>query len=372
MKKQQIGFIIGAVALGLVVAHITLRIIKVVDNRRPEVENVIFLIGDGMGLAQTTATMLEEGPLAIERAHSVALTTTHSADNLVTDSAAAGTALATGYKTYNNGLGIDADTVAHPSILEVAEAAGKSTGLVATYSVTHATPGAFYAHIASRHRQDEIAIQLLDKDIDVIISGGAKRFEHRRDSLNLSDSLRSRGYVVAHNLDEVAHVNSGKLAVLAAHDAMPSALNNERGDFLPNATAKALDLLSQNRKGFFVMVEGSQIDGQGHGNNLEGVVAETVDFDKAVEIAFNWADTHEDTLVIVAADHETGGLSIINPNGDFNTHKNPVSYAFSTGGHSGVMTPLYAYGKGAEAFCGIIDNTDVPRILARLMGLELE
>jgi alkaline phosphatase len=299
----------------------------------------------------------------------VALTTTHSADNLITDSAAAGTALATGYKTYNNGIGVDADTTAHPSILERAEEAGLATGLVATYAVTHATPAAFYAHTANRYYQYDIAEQLVDKGVEVIIAGGAKHFESRKDGRNLSDSLRTRGYVVAHSLDEVADIDGGKVAVFAAHDAMPGALNN-RGSFLPDATAKALEILSKSRKGFFIMIEGSQIDGQAHGNNIEGVVAETSDFDKAVEIAFNFADTHKDTLVVVGADHETGGLSTINPNGDFSTRKNPVDYAFTAGGHSGGMTPLYTYGAGAKEFYGVLDNTDVPRIIARLMGLE--
>lgn len=369
MKKERVSVIIGCVMLGLVVGHISIRIINVVENRRPEVENVIFLIGDGMGLAHTSATMLEAGPLAIERATNVALTTTHSADNLVTDSAAAGTALATGYKTYNNGLGVDANKEPHPSILERAEEAGKATGLVATYSLTHATPGAFYAHIANRNYQYDIAEQLLEKDIEVLIGGGIKYFEERRDGRNLSDSLRSKGYTVAHSLAEVADVNEGKLAVLAAPSSLPTI--TERGNFLPDATAKALNILSQNKKGFFVMIEGSQIDGQAHGNNIDGVVAETLDFDKAVEIAFDFADTHKKTLVIVAADHETGGLTIINPNGDFSTRQNPVDYAFTTGGHSAVMTPLYTYGAGADAFNGIIDNTEVPHIIARLMGLEL-
>lgn len=369
MKKPSIKLIIGCVMLGLVVAHITTRTLNFIESRRPVAKNVIFLIGDGMGLSHVTSTMLEAGPMALERAHNVALTTTHSANNLITDSAAAGTALATGYKTYNNGIGIDADTVAHPSILERAEEAGLATGLVATYAATHATPAAFYAHTASRYNQYEIAEQLVDKGVEVIFAGGAKHFESRKDGRNLSDSLRTRGYVVAHSLDEVAEINEGKVAVFAAHDALPGALEG-RGSFLPDATAKALEILAKSRKGFFIMIEGSQIDGQAHGNNLEGVVAETIDFDKAVEIAFNFADTHKDTLVIVGADHETGGLSIINPNGDFSTHKNPVNYAFTTGGHSGGMTPLYTYGAGAKEFCGVLDNTDVPRIIARLMGLE--
>lgn len=370
MKKPSIKLIVGCVMLGLVVAHITTRTIDIIESRRPVAKNVIFLIGDGMGVSHVTSTMLEAGPLAIERAHNVALTTTRSADNLITDSAAAGTALATGYKTYNNAIGVDADTTAHPSILERAEEAGLATGLVATYAVTHATPASFYAHTANRYYQYDIAEQLIDKDVEVIIAGGAKHFESRKDGRNLSDSLRTRGYVVAHSLDEVADIDEGKVAVFAAHDAMPGALNN-RGSFLPDATAKALEILSKSRKGFFIMIEGSQIDGQAHGNNIEGVVAETLDFDKAIKIAFDFADTHKDTLVIVGADHETGGLAVINPNGDFSTHKNPVDYAFSTRGHSGGMTPFYFYGAGAEEFSGVLDNTDIPRIIARVMGLEL-
>ena len=341
----------------------------------PKVKNVIYLIGDGMGIAHITATQVAQDyePLNMERAEAVGLCKTYSANNRITDSAAAGTALATGYKTNNGMIGMTPDKQPHPSIREKAEKSGMATGVVATYPVTNATPAAFVAHVESRHNEDEIATYYLSNELDVFMGGGSKRFDQRADSLNLLDELRGKGYIVAQDLAELEGVTEGKVAFLPTEDSMPAYLNG-RGDYLPEATAKALEILTNNakgkKKGFFLMVEGSQIDGKAHGNDLEGMVAELKDFDNAVKVAFDYADQHPETLVVVTADHETGGLTIVNGNRKFDLHDHQVDYIWTTHGHSGGMVPVFAYGYGAEHFSGVFENTDLPKIISRLLGLE--
>lgn len=341
----------------------------------PKVKNVIYLIGDGMGIAHITATQVAQDyePLNMERAEAVGLCKTYSANNRITDSAAAGTALATGYKTNNGMIGMTPDKQPHPSIREKAEKSGMATGVVVTYPVTNATPAAFVAHVESRHNEDEIATYYLSNELDVFMGGGSKRFDQRADSFNLLDELRGKGYIVAQDLAELEGVTEGKVALLPTEDSMPAYLNG-RGDYLPEATAKALEILSNNakakKKGFFLMVEGSQIDGKAHGNDLEGMVAELKDFDNAVKVAFDYADQHPETLVVVTADHETGGLTIVNGNRKFDLHDHQVDYIWTTHGHSGGMVPVFAYGNGAEHFSGVFENTDLPKIISRLLGLE--
>jgi alkaline phosphatase len=329
----------------------------------PPVKNVILLIGDGMGIVQTTSAMIAaDGPLAIERAPVVGLQTTRSANRRVTDSAAAGTALATGTKTDNGMIGVAPDTTALTSVLEKAVGKGLSTGLVATYRITHATPASFIAHVPDRNDEEEIAADFLDTDITLFIGGGRAKFEQRADGRNLSDELKAKGYRVAYTEEELKGITSGKVAGLLADSHLPDILGGRNLQYLANATDKALEILSQNDRGFFVMVEGSMIDGGGHDNSIDKIVAETLDFDRAVARAFAFADTHPGTLVVVTADHETGGLTIP-------ADGSGVEYLFSTGGHTATMIPVYAYGTGAERFGGTMDNTDIPKRIAELLKL---
>ena len=327
------------------------------------VKNVIFLIGDGMGLDQVYATMLQTGqPMSLERAQFVGLQKTYCSTNKVTDSAASGTALATGTKTYYGAIGVDPDTARLTSVLEKAAAAGLSTGLVATYRITHATPAAFIGHQKHRDMEEEIAADFLDTDITYFVGGGRLKFEERADGRNISDELKAQGYQVVYSTEELAAIQSGKVAGLVHDSHLPRIVNGRDPEYLLKASAKAFDILSQNKKGFFVMIEGSQIDGGGHANDIEQVVTETVDFDKVIKAAFDFADTHPGTLVVVTADHETGGLTIPANGTD-------VKYHFSTGGHTGVMVPVYAYGTGAARFTGIMENTDIPKHMIELLGL---
>ena len=336
-------------------------------------KNIIFMVGDGMGVAQVSATQIAQDyePMQLERATYVGLQKTYSANSRVTDSAAAGTALSTGNKTNNGMIGVTPDSLPQRSILEYFEQAGRPTGIVVTYPVTNATPAAFVAHVPNRNMEDEIATYYLENDVDVIFGGGSKRFNQRADGVNLFDALKEKNYTIAYNLSELSEIKSGNVIMLPTEGSMSSRLDG-RDEYLPEATAKALEILTNNanEEGFFLMVESSMIDGYGHQNNVEGIIKETKDFDNAIKVAFDYADTHPGTLVVVTADHATGGLTIVNGNRRFDLHDHKVDYAFTTGGHTGEMVPIFAYGAGAKNFTGVFENTDLPKIMRSLMSFE--
>ncbi|TFG89298.1 MAG: alkaline phosphatase, partial [Candidatus Atribacteria bacterium] len=275
-------------------------------------------------------------------------------DNYITDSAAAGTANATGTKTKNGSIGVDSQGNPVTSILSIAEGKGLATGLVAVTSITDATPASFIAHDASRGNNENIARDFLDTDIDLFIGGGYNYFYSRSDNLNLIDSLKARGYEIDTTMAMVTSSKSKKIAGLVYPGAVPYRLNG-RGNMLPAASKKAIEVLSQNKNGFFLMIEGSHIDHGGHDNNSAVLVDEVLDFDEAVGVALDFARKDGNTLVVITADHETGGVTITG--GDMSTHT--VVLNFSAKGHTAVMVPVYAFGPGAENFTGIFDNTDL-------------
>ncbi len=336
-----------------------------------EVKNVIFMIGDGMGLTQMQLAMMNsQEPLAMERAQYIGLAKTFSANNRVTDSAAAGTALSTGTKTNNGFVGVDPQKNGLKNLIERSRESGLATGVVVTKDITDATPAAFLAHQPSRKLAEDIALDVVASDVDLFIGGGRKNMEKRQDGVNLSDQLRAKGYTVAYTIEQVQAVNNGKLAAMLADGHLPTMVKG-RGDFLPLATAQALKILTaDSKKGFFMMVEGSQIDSGGHANDAVFVQTEALDFDNAVRVAFDFADRNPGTLVVVTADHETGGLTLPSGNSDFLLADQGVKPTFGTGGHSAVMVPVYAYGTGAANFTGVMDNTDLPKKIAALLGLK--
>lgn len=340
-----------------------------------KVRNVIYMIGDGMGLTHVSLLKIENDykPTAFDRAHGVALITTHSANNRVTDSAAAGTALAAGHKTDNAMLGQTPDGEPVRSLMARASDKGLATGIAVVCYLQHATPGAFYAHVAGRGDNKAITRDLDRSKIDVLIGGGRKWLAEEHDSGgSYLDAFARRGYRVVESLDQAGEVHDGKLLCAAAEEGLPEA--SERGDFLPRATEKALEILSNNTaggdKGFVLMVEGSYIDVAAHANDAGRLLAEMRDFDRAVAVAMDFADRTPGTLVVVAADHETGGLSMPANDADFTRGENGVKYEFSTRGHSGSLVPVYLYGAGADRIRGVMDNTDLARRIMELQGLE--
>ncbi|MBP3425404.1 MAG: alkaline phosphatase [Rikenellaceae bacterium] len=343
-------------------------------TRKSDVKNIILMIGDGMGAAHITQVMIDQkfAPLNMNRAMGGGMVTTYSKNNRVTDSAAAATAFATGQKTNNSKLSVDPDNNPMTTIIELAERAGYATGVVATSALVHATPAAFYAHAKKRYDSDTIAAQLLPSGIDVAFGAGKGNFDARKDGRDLLAEARNAGYTVVDSIHKLDDVHSGKAIVAypTGRNHLPMMLKG-RGDYLPQATAKALELLkSCSRKGMFLMVEGSLIDYGGHGNSEKDIVAETRDFDNAVGVAMDFADQNPGTLVIILADHETGGMTIVSNNADFTESESGVKTRFSTGSHSAVMVPLLTYGTGYERVGGILDNTEIHDKICELLGLE--
>ncbi len=331
-----------------------------VKGKRPK--NIILFIGDGMGVDHVWAGLTANGgKLFLDNFKHIGFSKTQSADKYTTDSAAGGTALATGVRTYNGAIGVDVNRKPLQSILEQAEEMKLATGLVSTSAITHATPASFIAHQAARSKYEAIAADFLKTDIDVFIGGGYKHFADREDGRNLIEELRKNGYQVLQDLQAISQVKEGKLAGLTApeHNGRLA----ERGNMLPVATRTAINILSNNKKGFFLMVEGSQIDWGGHANNTPYVVEEMLDLDQAIGEALAFAARDRETLVVVTADHETGGMSIT----DGNLYTGKVQGSFTTEDHTPVMVPIFAFGPGASEFTGIMDNTDVNKKMRQLL-----
>lgn len=326
------------------------------ENKTPK--NIILLIGDGTGLSQVSSSLFyNKKPSNYLRFPQVSLIKTSSASDLITDSAAGATAFASGVKTNNGVLGMDSNLQKVSTIVEILSPLGYATGVVATSSVVHATPAAFYTHVTSRRNYEEIAETLVNSEIDFFAGGGLDFFTKRKDGKNLLTALKDKGFTV--NTSELPmqskKIFNYKQGYLLAPDGMPKMLEG-RGDFLPNATKLAIESLSQmSEKGFFLMIEGSQIDWGGHANDSDYLISELIDFDNAIGVALDYAETNPDTLVIVLADHETGGFTLASDNGDYNK----IKPTFSTKGHSATMIPVFAKGPGEELFTGTYENTDI-------------
>lgn len=322
---------------------------EISEAKKPK--NIILLIGDGMGLSAVSATIFyKDGKPNFERFHTIGLIKTSSGSDFITDSASGATVFSAGVKTYNGAIGVNMDTISVPTIVEQVEKMGLSTGIIATSSIVHATPAAFYAHVKYRYLYDDIAVFVPKSGVDFFAGGGTKFFDERKDGKNLIKTMQDNGYTVI-TTALPTHFVEGKEAILLAQDGMPK-MSEGRGDFLPNATKLALQKLSQNKKGFFLIVEGSQIDWGGHDNDADYLIQETLDFDKTIGTALDFAEKNGETLVIVTADHETGGFTLASEGNDYNKIKS----TFSTKGHSGTMVPVFAEGPGAILFNGIYES----------------
>ena len=333
---------------------IAISAISFAQNSETQPKNIILLIGDGMGLSEISAAQFYGKKKSnFDKFNTIGLIKTSSSQQLVTDSAAGATAFASGKKTYNGAIGVDDDKKPLRNIVDYASNKGMATGLVSTSSIVHATPASFFAHVDSRRKYPEIAAFLPNSEIDFFAGGGLQFFDRREDGRDLVQSLKDKGFDVTK--DKLTQTTSlKKQAFLLADDEMPKMLEG-RGDFLPEATALALHHLSKNKNGFFLMVEGSQIDWGGHANDADYLVSELLDFDKTIGVALEYARKHKNTLVIVTADHETGGFTLAADGSNY--HK--IEMKFSTGGHSATMIPVFAKGPGAKKFAGIYENTEI-------------
>lgn len=318
------------------------------SNAPKKVKNIIFMVGDGMGTTQIYAALTaNKGWLHLEKIKHIGFSKTNSANRYITESAAGATAFAIGQKTKNGAIGVDSLDRPMPTILEIAHQNGLSTGLVATTDVTDATPAAFTAHVPTRKMQQEIAADYLKSGVDVFIGAGRSHFIKREDGRNLVEELKQKGYQVSYDIDEIVKIKDGKVAGLLSEKRAA-----ERGDQLTQSAFSAIHILNQNPRGFFLMIEGSKIDDGGHANDLDYVVDELLDFDRTIGKVLEFAEKDGETLVVITADHETGGLTLTG--GDLKTGK--VEGKFSTKDHTSVMVPVFAFGPGAEEFMGIYHN----------------
>ena len=323
-------------------------------------KNIILLIGDGMGLAQvSTSFYFNDEKSNFLRFKEIGLHQNTPIGAKITDSAAGATAFSAGVKSYNGAIGVDQDTQAVETILEILSQKGLSTGVVSTSSITHATPASFYAHVRSRRMQEQIARELMDSDVDFFAGGGVKFFNKRKDGEDLIKGLELKGFTVdTAKLAKRGMSINNKYAFLLGQDYMPK-MEDGRGDFLPKATNLALDYLSQDPKGFFLMVEGSQIDWGGHANDTNYIIEEMKDFDKTIGEALDFAKKDGNTLVVVTADHETGGFALSSAKVRKQDDYRGLAPTFSTGGHTAALIPVFAYGPGSERFKGIYQNQEI-------------
>lgn len=333
-------------------------------SKKHIVKNIIFLIGDGMGTSQVYAGLVaNKGELYLKSMPVSGNSKTNSSDDLITDSAAGATAFSIGEKTYNGAIGVDKNEVPKKTILEMAEEKGLGTGLIATCAITHATPASFIAHQQNRGMQEEIAADFLKTDIDLFIGGGRKYFNQRTDGRDLLIELEAKGYNVITSMDSLKFAKKGNIAALIEEEH-PQPMVQGRGDMLLNASEFAIKKLKKNKNGFFLMIEGSQIDWGGHDNSVPYIVTEMLDFDRTLGEVLKFAAKDGETLVVVTADHETGGFSV---NGG-SLETGVVEGKFTTGGHTAVMVPVFAYGPQSELFSGIMENTDIYYKFKEVLG----
>ncbi|QSX33106.1 alkaline phosphatase [Shewanella avicenniae] len=396
-------------------------------------KNVVIMIGDGMGAAYTSAyRFYKDNPETEEIEQTVfdrllvgmASTYPASVSGYVTDSAAAATALSTGFKSYNGAISVDVNKRPLPTLLERAKKLGLSTGVAVTCQVNHATPAAFLSHDESRRNYDAIAASYINTDADLILGGGQKYFPEP-----LRQQFIAKGYQVLTDFTELAGLTQPKALGLFADVQLPWSMDEPEAHKLSNMTSKALALLSQNTQGFVLLVEGSQIDWAGHDNDVAAAMGEMDEFAHSIEIVEQFVRSHPDTLLVVTADHNTGGFSI-GANDKYEWHpevlrqlksspdemaasaiaveqwREPLATSlgfaiddelfsklerarmqgkkalataikheidlrtntgWTTGGHTGVDVQVFAAGPGSELFIGSQDNTDIANKIISLL-----
>lgn len=328
-----------------------------------KVKNVILMIGDGMSLMHVyTAWAANRGKLWLENAQATGLSKTWAVKKLVTDSGSGGTSLATGVKTVYHAVGVAPEGKPLTSLVDVAKELGKDAGMAVTCRLWDATPCDFCCHNIDRDKEEELVGDYPTSGVDFVFGGGAQKFTNRKDGRDIFKELQKKGYHVSRTLDDFFAYDKNSRIFAVPYDK-DTPLPDERGDLLARASMKGISLMNQNKNGFFMMIEGSQLDDYGHFNQLDLLMKETLDFDQTVGEVMKWAAKDGETLVVVTADHETGGLTLVNGNKD----EGRVECCFSTKDHSGAMVPVYAFGPGAENFTGIFENTDVFKKIKKLM-----
>ena len=335
--------------------------VTVQQPKGKKIKNVIFMIGDGMGVEQVSCGwVLNGGHLNMDNMPVSGFSRTYATDRLVTDSCAGGSALATGVKTRYHYMGVDPDGNPVPSLLHDAQRKGMKTGVTVTCRINDATPLDFVGHSLDRDEEEINAAQYVDSGVDFLCGGGIQFWQNRSDGRDLVQEMVDRGYTFVDTREALNKVESGRVLGLFAPLEMEPAL--DRGPILEDSTMKAIELLD-NKKGFFLMVEGSSIDDWCHRKKVGYMAEELFDFDRTIGKVLKWAEQDGQTLVIVTADHATGGLTLI----DGSLENRTVKVHFSTKGHNGILVPVFAYGPHAEAFTGVHENGEIGQIVRALM-----
>ncbi|MBR4524633.1 MAG: alkaline phosphatase [Bacteroidales bacterium] len=335
--------------------------VSVSQPKSRKIKNIIFMIGDGMGLEQVSCGwVLNGGKLNLDNFPYTGFSRTYAVDRLVTDSCAGGSALATGVKTKYYYMGVDPDGNPVPSVLHRAQEKGMKTGVAVTCRINDATPLDFVGHSLDRDEEEINAAQYVDCGVDFLTGGGLQFWQNREDGRDLVEEMKAKGYTYVDNREDLNKVQSGRVLGLFAPLEMEPSL--DRGPVLEDCAMKAIELLD-NKKGFFLMIEGSSIDDWGHRQKVGYMAEELFDFDRTIGKVLQWAEKDGHTLVIVTADHATGGLTLI----DGNLQERSVKVHFSTKGHNGILVPVYAYGPHAEEFEGVHENNEIGEIIRRLM-----
>ena len=335
------------------------------DGAESTVKNIIFLIGDGMGLAQACAADAVNRGLSILQLKHIGLQRTQADDAYTTDSAGAGSGLASGRKNKNRHICMSASGEAYPSLTDVLHDNGYACGVVTLGDLADATPAAFYGHAQDRDNTDEITAYLLDGKLTLLAGSGMNNLTQRKDGLDLVNALTAKArYTLRTSADDI-NQTPGK--VICVDERMGKAAMQETLPLLAGATREAIRKLSAaSDKGFFLMVEGAKIDYAGHANSLPGSVLETLSFDLAVAEALKFADSNGETLVIVTGDHETGGLTLV----DGNKAAGLITAQYMTDDHTPIMLPVYSYGPHAGKFTGVYENTRFFHIIKEITGIK--
>ena len=326
------------------------------------IRNIILMIGDGMGLEQVScAWVVNRGKLNLDNMPVVGLSRTYCTDQLITDSGAGGTALASGFKTAMDHIGVTPDTTDLNSIFVYAKQKGMSTGVAVTCHFADATPCDFCCHNEYRYNQEDLIADYLDCGVDYLSGGGTDWFTVKRtDGRNIIKELEAKGYNVALSEQELMKAELPAFGILSP-DNLPVAL--ERGDLFRHSVARGLELLSRNEKGFIMMIEGSCIDDWLHGNDIGKAVEEILDFDRTLGDVLEWAAKDGHTLVVVTADHATGCLSLR----DGSLEEGTIGVSFASESHNGIAVPFYAWGPGSAQFTGIRENAEYGQMLIDLI-----
>ena len=333
------------------------------DNADRTPKNIILMIGDGMGLAQICAAQTVNQALTMLQLKHIGLLKTQAKDQYTTHSAGAGSSIATGQPTCNRYISANEDGSINPSLTEILAPRQYACGIVTLGNIADATPAAFYGHTTERDQTDEITRWLLKGNLSLLNGSGMSTLTDRKDGINLKEEL-AKQYVISTSVDEM-NTNGDK--EICVDERMGKATTEESLPLLAEATQKAIQKLKNaGSKGFFLMIEGAKVDYAGHANFLPGSVLETLSFDQAVAEALRFADQNGETLVIVTADHETGGLTLV----DGNVDKKKITARYMTDDHTPIMVPVFAYGPGSSKFCGAYQNTEIFHKILEILQIK--